>query len=136
MSLIESAVAVVIAGTAFAAVTPSLLQSRETYVLTASAQDVATALYGAKIHAISEGHDCRLRVEPPAAYVVECQNAPGVWVETDRRATSKGITLTANNRPEFHPRGNVSPTATITVWNPKGRALRVIVNANGRVRTQ
>jgi type II secretory pathway pseudopilin PulG len=123
-------------GTALAAVTPSILRSRETYALRSAAQDVATTLYSAKIRAIAESRDCRLRVESTTSYVVECQTLAGIWNETERRALPQGFTVTANNRPEFHRRGNVSPTATITVWNPKGRALRVVVNANGRIRTQ
>jgi hypothetical protein len=46
------------------------------------------------------------------------------------------ITIEANARPEFHRRGNVSPTATLTVRNSVGGVRRVIVNVNGRVRIQ
>jgi hypothetical protein len=137
MSLIESAIAVAIAGTALAAATPAIMESREHYMLSAAAQDVSTALYAAKIHAISENRDCRFRAASTASYVVECQQTSGAaWSEIERRTLPKGFTLTANNRPEFHPRGNVSPTATVAVWNPGGRVLRVVVNTNGRVKIQ
>jgi type II secretory pathway pseudopilin PulG len=136
MSLIESTVAVAIAGTAIAAVTPSILRSREAYTLRSAAQDVVATLYSARIHAISDGRDCRFHVLTPTSYAVECQTAASAWTEVDRRSTPQGLTVTANNRPEFHPRGNVSPAATITVWNASGRSMRVVVNTNGRVREQ
>jgi len=44
--------------------------------------------------------------------------------------------VSASARPEFHQRGTVAPTATVTVWDRSGRNLRVIVNVNGRVRVQ
>ncbi|HEX5000340.1 MAG TPA: hypothetical protein VFY29_19110 [Terriglobia bacterium] len=136
MSLIESAVAVAIAGLGLAVAVPSIHQSREIYLQKSAAADVATALYGAKIKAIAQGADCRMRVLTPSLYVVECQTESGSWTETNRQTLPKGFTITANNKPEFHRRGNVSPTATVTIWNAAGRALRIIVNANGRVRTQ
>jgi type II secretory pathway pseudopilin PulG len=137
MSLIESAVAVAIAGTALAAVTPSVLRSREAYALQSTAQ-------GRGHHALLRKDSMPSRkagiagfhVVSTTSYAVECQTSAGTWTEIDRRIALQGHTITANNRPEFHRRGNVSPTATITVWNAKGRALRVVVNANGRVRTQ
>ena len=80
MSLIESAVAVMIATTALAAATPAILESREQYMLSAAAQDVATALYATKIHAISESRDCRFRVVTTTSYLMECQrNTGAVW---------------------------------------------------------
>ena len=137
MSLIESVIAMAIAATALASATPAILESREQYLLSAAAQDVSTALYAAKVHAILEARDCRFRADSTTSYVVECQRTAGpVWTEVERRSLAAGLTLSANNRPEFHRRGNVSPTATISVWNARGRTLKVIVNANGRIRTQ
>ena len=48
----------------------------------------------------------------------------------------RGITVEANARPEFHRRGNVSPTATLTLRNRPERSVALIVNVNGRVRIQ
>ena len=134
MSLTESCLVLAIASTAMAVAAPSLVRSRETYVLNAAARDVATRLYAARIHAITRNRDCRLRVASATSYVVECENAP--WDVIDRVDLTRGMTITANARPEFHRRGNVSPTATISVWDPAGRVKRIIVNINGRVRIQ
>ena len=134
MTLSESCLVLAIASTAMAVATPSLLRSRDVYMLNASARDVATRLYAAKIHAITRKQDCRLRVSSPTSYVLECENEG--WEEIEYVILTRGITVTANARPEFHRRGNVSPTATISVWDRTGRVKRIVVNVNGRVRIQ
>ena len=134
MSLTESCLALAIASTVTAIAAPSILRFRETYVLNAAAHDVATKLYTARIHAITQDQDCRLRVSSTTSYLIECGNAP--WVVVDRVELSRGLTVTANARPEFHRRGNVSPTATISVWTASGRVKRIVINVNGRVRMQ
>ena len=113
MSLTETCIALVIAGTTMAVSTPSLLQSRETYLLNAAARDVRTQLYAARAHAIAENRDCRIRLSSTTSYVLECGNTP--WDLIERVDMAHGITVTANARPEFHPRGAVAPTATIAV---------------------
>jgi hypothetical protein len=90
-------------------------------------------MYSARVTAITRNQDCRLVVTSPSAYVTECQGT--AWQVVDRVTLPKGITIAANARPEFHPRGNVSPTATLTLSNSR-RSIRVIVNVNGRVRLQ
>ena len=134
MTLTESCMVLAIAATTMAVATPSLLKTRETYVLNAAAHDVATKLYAARVHAITRNQDCRLRVASTTSYVLECQDA--AWNVIERVDLSHGITVTANARPEFHHRGNVSPTATVSVWDSTGRVKRVVVNINGRVRIQ
>jgi len=65
---------------------------------------------------------------------MECQGS--TWETIESVTLPRGLTVTASARPEFHERGTVAPTATITVWNSLGKSLRVIVNINGRVRIQ
>jgi len=88
----------------------------------------------ARILAVTRKSRLRLNVTSPGTYVVECQGA--VWETIETVALPRGITLTASARPEFHQRGTVAPTATVTVMDRSGRNLRVIVNVNGRVRIQ
>ena len=66
--------------------------------------------------------------------MIECQSA--VWETIDTIALPRGITISANARPEFHRRGNVAPAGTVTVWDSDGHSVRVIVNINGRIRLQ
>ena len=134
MSLTESCFALVIASVAMAITTPSLIRARETYVLNSAAHDVASRMYAARVAAITRNRDCRLRVTSTTSYAIECQGAS--WETIDSAALPGGITVSANARPEFHRRGNVAPTATVTLRNSVGESMRVIVNINGRVRIQ
>ena len=134
MSLTETCLALAVVATSITVAAPSLIRARETYVLDSTARDVATRLYGARIHAITRNHDCRMRVESSISYVVECEEND--WQLVERVALTHDLTITANARPEFHRRGNVSPTATITIWSPLGRTRRIVVNINGRIRIQ
>jgi len=66
------------------------------------------------------------------SYVVECEDA--VWRTDEIVSLPRGFRLTATASPEFHPRGNVAPTATLIVWNAHSKSKRVVVNITGRVR--
>ena len=134
MTLTETCIALTIMVTTVAVSTPSLLRSREIYELQSAARMVESRMQSARVHAITRNEDCRINVTSSTTYAVECQES--TWETIDTVALPRGITVTASARPEFHERGNVAPTATITVWNRSGRSLRVIVNINGRVRIQ
>jgi Tfp pilus assembly protein FimT len=134
MSLVETCVTIAVISVVTLFAVPSLLQSRDDYVVQSAANDVASKLHAARIRAISRNIDCRLRVISSAKYAIEC-NDP-VWVVTDTIALPHGMTITQNAAPQFHRLGNVVPTATITVSNAKGRQKKVIVNNGGRIRIQ
>src|SRR5262247_3769723 len=134
MSLTESCIVLVIASSCMIVATPSLIRARDAYILKAAARDVASKLYLARISAITRNRDCRIRVTSSTSYTVECQES--TWQSIDSATLPRGITITANARPEFHRRGNVSPAATISVWDSNGRSVRVVVNINGRLRIQ
>ena len=135
MTLIESCIAAAVVSTLMAIATPSLVRARETYTLASAARDVASKLHATRITAIVRNQDCRLTVTSAASYVMECQEVTS-WQVMERMTLSNDVSLTANARPEFHRRGNVSPTATFTLSNPSGRKVHVVVNVNGRVRIQ
>ena len=135
MSLTETCLAFAVAGALMAVSTPSLIRSRESYLLNAAARDVATRLYRARAHAVAETQDCRVRISSPTSYLLECGSA-AAWTLIERIDLLNGMTITANARPEFHPRGNVAPTATISVWDSAGHLKKIVVNINGRVRIQ
>ena len=134
MSLTETCLSLAVAASITIMATPSLLRAREEYALRSAGRDVATRMNAAKIAAITRNRDCRLRVVTTTSYVVECQNT--TWETIDAVALPRGITISANSRPEFHRRGNVAPAGTLTVWDSDGHSVRVIVNLNGRIRLQ
>jgi Tfp pilus assembly protein FimT len=125
--------AVALIGTLTTLAIPPLVRAQESYGLAAAAYRVRTDLNQARIRAVMRNQDCRLRVTSPVDYVIECQT-PG-WTTTAFRQMPRGFTITANNRPEFHPLGNVSPMATIAVWNERGARRRIVISRGGRIRT-
>ena|SRR6187399_302758 len=134
MSLTETLVAVTILVTSIAIATPSLLRSREAYELQSAARMVESRMQSARILAVRRNRDCRVNVTSTSSYALECQGT--AWETIETVSLPHGLTVTASASPVFHERGSVAPTATITVWNSRGRSLRVIVNVNGRVRIQ
>ena len=134
MSLTESCVAAIVVSTAMAVALPSLNRARQAYLLRSAAYDVAERMHFTRIAAISRNCDCRIAVRSPRSYAVECNE--GSWQTVADVAMPRGITIEGNARPEFHRRGNVTPTATFTLRNSVGGIRRVIVNVNGRVRMQ
>jgi Tfp pilus assembly protein FimT len=134
MSLSESLVALAIMAITMAASVPSLIRTREVYALHSAARMVESRMQSAKIRAVTRNQDCRINVTSSASYVVECQGTS--WTTIESVSMPPGITVTASARPEFHARGNVAPTGTLTVWDKTGRNIRVIVNVNGRIRLQ
>jgi type II secretory pathway pseudopilin PulG len=134
MSLTELCVAVAIMLTAAAISTPSLLRAREVYVLQSTARMVESRMQSARIQAVTRNRDCRLNVTSSTTYVVECQGS--AWETIESITMPRAITIMGSARPEFHPHGNVAPTATLTLWDSMSHSVRVIVNVNGRVRIQ
>jgi Tfp pilus assembly protein FimT len=134
MTLLESCVTVTIISVTAMVAVPSLVRARENYELDATARQVAGNMQSARIKALSRNRDCRLRVTSSVSYVIECEDP--TWKADENIVLSKGFRISANASPQFHRRGNASPTATITVFNSQGRSRRVIVNITGRVRVE
>ena len=134
MSLLECCVSVAVISTVTLIAVPRLMETRDDYLLTSAARDVATKMHSARIRAISQSRDCRLRATSTVTYVIECQDP--AWTLAEAVVMPQGITVAANARPEFHPLGNVSPTATFSLTNRKGHQRKVVVNNGGRIRIQ
>ncbi len=134
MSLTESCVVAMVLATSMTLALPALSRTMDAYKLQSAASGVATAMQSARIAAITRNRDCRITVTSAMTYLIECDE--GAWKVVQRLEMPRRITIDANARPEFHRRGNVSPTATLTVRNSVGGVSRVIVNVNGRVRIQ
>lgn len=134
MSITESCLSVAIISAVTMIAVPSLMKSRENYVLNATARQVASHMNSTRIKAISRNRDCRVRVTSPVSYLIECEDP--VWKPVEWIVLPRGLLISANAHPEFHRRGNVSPAATITIQNSNGRLKQVIVNITGRVRVR
>jgi hypothetical protein len=133
MTLTESCVAALVVFTVMATSLPAVNRARKIYTLRSAAHEVAARMHSTRIAAITRNRDCRMRVTSSTSYVIECEDT--LWTIIEHITLPKGIAVAANGRPEFHRRGNVSPTATFTVRNDAG-IVRIIVNVNGRVRLQ
>jgi Tfp pilus assembly protein FimT len=134
MSLLESCASIAIVATLTVFAAPSLVRARENYQLDVVARQVAGKMQWTRIQAISRTRDCRIRVNSQTSYIVECQRPD--WVAEETVVLDRGFQITATASPEFHPRGNVGPTATLTVWGARSKTKRVIVNITGRVRVE
>jgi Tfp pilus assembly protein FimT len=134
MSLIELCAGVAIISGTVIFTAPSLVRARENYQLDAVSRQVSARLQWTRIKAIGGNRDCRVRVPSEASYVVECRGPQ--WRTEATVTLPQGFHITANAAPEFHTRGNVSPSATLTVWNPRMKSKRIIVNITGRVRVE
>jgi hypothetical protein len=132
MSLLETCAGVaIVAGIVFFAA-PSLIRARDNYQLDQTTRQVAGQMQWTRIKAISRDQDCRLRVILTTSYVVECKGS--VWLIDETVALPAGFQLSATATPVFHKRGNVSPAATVTIWDRHFNSKSVVVNITGRVR--
>ena len=134
MSLVETCVSIAVIAVVTLFAIPSVLQSRDDYVIQSAANDVASKLHSARIRAISRNIDCRVRVVSSVTYAIECMDP--TWAITETIVLPKGMSIVQNAAPQFHRLGNVVPTATITVTNSKGHQKKIIVNNGGRIRIQ
>jgi Tfp pilus assembly protein FimT len=132
MTLLESCASIAIVSIAVVFAAPSLIRARESYHLNSVARQVAGKMQWTRLKAISRNRDCRMIVNSQNSYLVECQYS--TWRRDEIVTLPRGIRIAANASPEFHERGNVSPTATFTISDSRGHSRRVVVNITGRVR--
>ena len=133
-TLFETLIAVLVIGFLTLAAVPPIRRAQQNIQFSSIVHRIRSELHRTRILAIVRNQDCRLRVTSPTSYVVECE-APD-WVTLSTHEVPIDFGVSANNAPEFHPRGNVGPMGTIRVWNVEGDQKRVIVSRSGRVRTQ
>ena len=134
ITLIEASLLAAVIGILSLIAIPPIRQAQQSLQLHGMAHQVRTDLHHARILAIVRNQDCRLRVTSPSTYLVECQTP--AWLPIRFHQVENGYSVRANNRPEFHPLGNVGPMATITLANMRGQEKRVIVSRSGRVRIE
>ena len=56
------------------------------------------------------------------------------WSTDEIVVLPRSFRITANASPQFHKRGNASPSGTLTIWDSHSKSKQVIVNITGRVR--
>jgi type II secretory pathway pseudopilin PulG len=134
MTLLETTLTVAIVSVTVLVAIPPLVRARESYELNATAWQVAGNLQSARMKAISRNRDYRVRITSSVTYAIEREDT--TWKLDEALIIPRGFHIAANASPEFHRRGNASPTATITVWSASGRSKKVIVNITGRVRIE
>ena len=132
MSLLESCASVAIISTFAVFAAPSLIRARDNYQLDAVTRQVAGNMQWTRIKAISRSRDCRVRVNSETSYVIECQDPN--WSTDEIVVLPRSFRITANASPQFHKRGNASPSGTLTIWDSHSKSKQVIVNITGRVR--
>ena len=133
-TLFELCLGVAIIGILAMMAIPSINRAQQSYGLEAAAHEVRSELHRARILAIMRNEDCRLRVTSGTEYRIECETPE--WVPISLREMRSGYSVSANNRPEFHPLGNVGPMGSITVSNSVGEQRRIIVSRSGRIRME
>ena len=104
-SLLEACVVVAIISSLTMIAVPSLVEARQHWLLQSAAYQIRSELHYARVQSIMRMQDCRLRVTSPVTYRIECQTP--AWLPLRYGKMPPKLTVTANNRPEFHPLGNV-----------------------------
>ena len=133
-TLLETCMVAAVIGVLSVISVPSFVRAQHRFVLSSTAYEVRSELHRARILAITRNQDCRLRVTSPNTYLLECQTP--AWVSVRLIYLPASVSISANNRPEFHPMGNVGPMASITVWNESGDRRKIIVSRGGRIRME
>src|SRR4051812_47611089 len=134
MTLLESCITIAILSVTATVAVPPLIRARESYELDSTARQVAGNLQSARVKALSRNRDYRVRVTSAVTYAIEREDPP--WKIDEALIVPRGFRIAANASPQFHRRGNASPTATITVWSSSGRSKKIIVNITGRIRIE
>ncbi len=132
-TLLESAVAVALAGMLAFMGAGSLLSLAPKYRLEAAVWEARAVLNRARYRALHEGVAFRVRVLADGLALDRDDPDSGTWALA-ARTVCDGARLTANNAPIFTPQGSVTGLATITISNSWG-AYKMTLAITGRIKT-
>lgn len=132
-SLIETVLSLFLLAVLVSASAHSFLHLAPKYRLQSAVWDVQSRLNYARYKAIFEGSKVRVRFGPSTIMVETYNTAKKTWVQEPERLL-EGVVVEANNRPTFHPNGNVSNLASIIVANSWGRH-KITIAISGRIKT-
>ncbi|MEO8155445.1 MAG: GspH/FimT family pseudopilin [Rhizobacter sp.] len=156
-TLIEMVVTVAVVGIVMTTATPSLASLIDTRRIDGAATQVASDLQFARAEAVSRNQPVRISFQSDATtggscYVIHTGSADQCRCSASGPAHCEGsalqiktVALDATQRVSvqanvgslvFDPlHGTASPTATLRVTGPQGRAVHQVVNLMGRVRS-
>jgi len=110
----------------------SLLQSSPKYRLKRAVWEVHTQLNYARFKAICSGRKMRVSFTA-SGYRIELYQVEKKRWTLEMEALLEGVVIAANNRPTFHPNGNVSNLASIVISN-SWSAYKVSIAISGRIK--
>ena len=143
-TLAELLVVIAVIGILTAVSVPLFVAYLQSATVRAGAQELRTALNGAKQLAITLRQPICLQPAGGSAYqlrkttcggtVVQATEAPGADA-TGTFQLQNNVALTVNTAPVFSPLGGAAPAAQFTVTGPTGNSLTVTVSLAGRITT-
>lgn len=140
LTFIELLVVISIIGILATIAVPNVLSEMPKFRLNGAAQQLVGDLMAARMLAVRYNRKVRIFFGDDYQYKV-CQDAnndgsvadcEGEYKIINIQDNYKGITINSNNNPIFHPRGNASNLATITLTNSSG-AKEIKIAITGRI---
>ena len=134
-SLVELLIGFLVIATVCVISIPSLVRASQTYNLIGAANAVQSRLQFARIQAINQNADHRIRVVDSLNYVLE-RRSGGSWVLQETYAIANGYSISATGTAEFHSRGNANPVSDFTITNPISETRQVEVETSGYIHAE
>ncbi|MBM2833790.1 MAG: hypothetical protein HW406_951 [Candidatus Brocadiaceae bacterium] len=141
-SLIEMIVVVAIIGILTGIAIPVYIGMKPSIRLSGATRQIMGDLMWARMQAISQNNEFKIFFLDNHRYtILDDDNNDGnidgseLTVTKDIHDEYYDVTLTSTANPIFHPRGNASPTATVTLTNSSGTKT-VAIAMTGRVKIE
>ena len=131
-TLFELIVVMLVGGALTLIALPTLSKSQQIYRLSAATTTIQSRLNYARIQAISQNTDCRIRVVNSSSYVLE-RWVSGSWQVAQTYNMASDVSVSASGTAEFHPRGNANAAATFTVTRQNVGTRQIAVAASGYI---
>lgn len=141
-SLIEMIVAVAIIGILTGIAIPVYIGMKPSIRLSGAARQIMGDLMWARMQAISQNNEFKIFFLDNHRYTILDDDDNDGTIDSGELTVTKDIhdeyydvTLTSTADPIFHPRGNASPAATVTITNSSGTKT-VAIAISGRVKIE
>ena len=132
-SLVETIMILALLGLLFHAGTVSIGRITPKFQLQSAVWAITSGLNRARFRAIWRGEPARVTFRSSGYSLERYDDGTEVW-RAEWTASLPGVEIQATNTPVFYPAGTVSPLASITVSNGRGK-YRISVAISGRIRT-
>ncbi|MFO0795746.1 MAG: GspH/FimT family pseudopilin [Candidatus Brocadiaceae bacterium] len=141
-SLIEMTIAVAIIAVLTGVAIPVYISMKSSIQLSGATRQIMEDLMWARMRAINQNNEFKVFFMDDHQYKILDDNNDNGDIDAGESVITKNIrdkyndiTLSSNNNPIFHPRGNAAPTATVTIVNSCGTKT-VAIAITGRVRKE